>query len=178
MAHIISPDSPDFTVEPSGNTFVPLNQMTNVTFHCNVSSGVPFWSVIPDPSMQIFLSTQDNRDVETLNRRGIFFSIRDTFANITIPGVAENNGTVIYCGRRIHGSNEFGPNPITLTIIGNLKRDTDSICFINAKLHVSLCKQVLHNLLTRSSFSTFPITWKSNGQFHSPTIQYRDTMLK
>ena len=101
--------------------------MTNVTFRCEVSAGAPFWSVIPDPSMQIlFLSSQDKDDVETLKQRGIFFSIRDTFTNITVPAVAENNGTVIYCGTNVGGNNKFSETPITMIIIGKLTRDADN----------------------------------------------------
>ena len=56
-----------------------------------------------------------------MNQRGITFSLRDTFTNITIPGVAENNGTTIYCGTNVHGINEFGlETPIVLKILGKL----------------------------------------------------------
>ena len=119
-----------FTVRP-GDTIVRLNEMVNVIFECQVDEGTPYWSLqiptyVPNSDPPAFLSTEaehDERDREILNKRGITFFSRASFTNISIPGVAENNCTTIYCAVSSGTSVEFSEE-FKLTVVGksmNLK---------------------------------------------------------
>ena len=105
----------EFTIKP-GNISTPLHLVPNVTFHCSVhgSDLRPHWIVV-FPDINQNLSTRDNDDMMTLVERGVVFGS----SSIIIPGVLENNCTLIRCAVFFFGTSmtEFS-DPVKLTIVG------------------------------------------------------------
>ena len=112
---------PGVTFTVPGDTIVRLNEMVNVMFECEVDEDEPYWSVmIPTYSERASLSTEKEhaeRDREILNGRGITFFSEAGFTNISIPGVAENNCTTLYCAVNLGISPEFS-DEFKLTLVG------------------------------------------------------------
>ena len=105
----------EFTIEP-GNISIPLNSVPNVTFRCSLSD--PFFRshwIVKFPDIMQNLSTRDFNDTVILIKRGIVYSS----SRITIPGVLENNSTLIRCAASNFATSttEFS-DPVELTIVG------------------------------------------------------------
>ena len=94
----------DLVIRPADTVTLALNQMTNVTFNCECTLGVacgePFWSLEIEGKI---ITTEDSRDEDTLDQRGITFSSTATTAVISIPDTVENNKTLISCAAFIGG---------------------------------------------------------------------------
>ena len=114
-----------FTVQP-GDTIVRLSEMVNVIFECEVDEGTPYWTLqiptyMPNSDPPVFLTTEPvhaEMDREILNGRGITFFSTEGFTNISIPGVAENNCTTLYCAVSTGITIEFSEEPVKLTVVG------------------------------------------------------------
>ena len=105
-----------FTIEP-GNVTVALSQMQTLTFQCSVSdeSLMQFWT-LKFLDVTTNLSTRDSNDMPVLDQRGVTYNSR----SVTIPGVAENNCTLIRCvvlRFTTVSTTEFS-DPVKLTIVG------------------------------------------------------------
>jgi hypothetical protein len=105
----------EFTVEP-GDVNTPLNLLRNVTFRCSLSdtSLRPHW-IVTFPDIDRNLSTMNIDDMRILIGRGVDYSS----SRINIPGVLENNSTLIRCATSSNGITEFS-DPVQLTIDGEL----------------------------------------------------------
>ena len=105
-----------FVVQP-GDTTLPLNQMSNATFHCtcNECTSPPFWSL---ENRGIHLITDEESDRKILDGRGITYSSSGTSAVISIPDTVENNNTMISCAAFLSGGRDFSDPPVKLTIVG------------------------------------------------------------
>lgn len=64
-----------------------------------------------------YLSTQDDFDKKRLDQMGVIYKSEDTSTMLTIPVVAKNNFTEIWCAVLYEGVTEFS-EPIILTIVG------------------------------------------------------------
>lgn len=106
-----------FTVQP-GDTILPLNQMSNVTFYCTCDEcdlgTPPFWTVEHDGT---YFDTTAASDGMSLSQRGITYGSSGNSAVISIPNRIENNNTMVWCAAFISGLNQFS-EPVKVTIIG------------------------------------------------------------
>lgn len=72
----------EFNVAPSGVVIIPVKEMLNETFHCNVIWGNHFGVSTLNGTVR---STQGTRDIAALNQRGMTFSFSDKLATICMP---------------------------------------------------------------------------------------------
>ena len=124
-----------FTVQP-GDTTLPLNQMSNATFHCtcNECTSPPVWSL--ENGGRYFITDNDG-DRMILAERGITYSSSGTSAVISIPDTAENNNTMISCAAFLFGGSEFS-YPVKLTIIGEPQNTITAIHYMTIFNHVQV----------------------------------------
>lgn len=105
----------EFTIEP-GDISIPINLMRNVTFQCRLSdSTLRLHWIVNFPDIDRNLSTMDFDDMSILIERGVVYSS----SAITIPGVLENNCTLIRCAvsNFATSTTEFS-DPVKLMIVG------------------------------------------------------------
>ena len=105
----------EFTIEP-GDISIPLNSVQNVTFRCSLSDPTlrSHW-IVKFPDIMQNLSTRNSNDMSILIERGVIYGS----STITIPGVLENNSTLIRCAvsNFATSTTEFS-DPVELTIAG------------------------------------------------------------
>jgi hypothetical protein len=78
--------------------------MRNVTFRCSLSDpNLRSHWIVTFPDIDRNLSTRDFDDMPILIERGVVY----TSSGITIPGVLENNSTLIRCALRLSNGSYY-----------------------------------------------------------------------
>lgn len=106
--------------------------MLNTTFRCSLSDpSLRLHWIVKFPDIMQNLSTRDSNDMPILIERGVVYDS----SRITIPGVVENNCTLVRCAvfKFDTAITEFS-DPVKLTIVGELSchyRLTDSLVLLS-----------------------------------------------
>lgn len=90
----------------------------NVTFRCSLSDpGLRSHWIVKFPDIKQNLSTRNADDMLNLTERGVVYDS----SSMTIPGVLENNCTLIRCAtiKFAASTTEFS-DPVKLTVVGKL----------------------------------------------------------